>query len=447
MQQRTILAYALLAASLTAAAASAADTSRTVNPRLAPQRQALGTQGNARYHNLVTTPAGEVLAWGYNSNDVLGQGGPIPGANNWLNRPACVRNVDGSACLSSILAASVGELDAMALTETGNVLAWAGGHDLARAKRAGKLPSLVRNAADDASLGNIVQVEVGQGNAVALSADGKVWTWGSWPGHSGNNAAYPNHPQFAGGAPLGPVVQVAAGGNFSLALGADGKVYGWGWNHSGETGRGSQGKPELMVAAVRVAADDSELENIVAISAGYNFALALAADGRVYAWGDSSYGQTAQGVRSADFPRAVPVKDSSGAGLLGNIAMVAAGGNHAYALDKNGRLWSWGLNNTHALGEGSNGGVSEALLPRAVVGVDSTGQLDGIVSVAAGYEHGLALRSDGSVLAWGAGFAGNLGQGNDTWRSRAVPTPVLHGGAPLLLQPLSAYPNLLRRGR
>ena len=32
------------------------------------------------------------------------------------------------------------------------------------------------------------------------------------------------------------IVQVAAGWNYGLALGADGKVYGWGWNSSGQTG-------------------------------------------------------------------------------------------------------------------------------------------------------------------------------------------------------------------
>ena len=412
-----------------------------------PQRQALGTQGNARSHNLVTTPSGTVWAWGYNSGNTMGQGGAIAGANNWLNLPRSVKEANGLADLSGIVAASIGENNAMALTEGGLVQAWAGSETFARTTPSSKLPSLVRNAANDGNLKNIVQVEVGMNNAVALSDDGQVWTWGDYPGQGGNAGNYPNHPVQASGAPLANVVQVAAGGLFSLALTEDGKVYGWGWNGVGQTGRGIKSTKEDFVAAVRLAADNSELSGVVAISAGYHHALALTADGRVYAWGDNAYSEIGQGARGGDYPRAVLVKDVAGTGLLGNIVMVAAGGNHSYALDKNGKVWAWGLNNDGETGNGLNNNLGEAPLPRAVVGTDGTGQLGGIVSIAAAYTHGLALAADGTVLIWGDGFGGNLGQGNDTWTERAVPTPVKLGSGTLVLAPLSAYTNLLRRGR
>jgi alpha-tubulin suppressor-like RCC1 family protein len=412
-----------------------------------PQRQALGTQGNARAHNLVTTVAGSVLAWGYNAGSVLGQGGAIPGDKNELNTPTTVKEANGIASLSGIVASSIGENDAMALTEGGQVLAWAGSETFARTTPSSKLPSPVRNAANDGSLKNIVQVEVGMGNAVALSDDGQVWTWGDYPGQGSGNGAYPNHPVLASGVPLSHVVQVAAGGLFSLALTDEGKVYGWGWNGDGQTGRGTMNTKEDYAAPVRLASDDSELTGVVAISAGYHHSLALTADGRVYAWGNNAYSELGQGVRHGAYPRAVLVKDPAGAGLFSNIAMVAAGGNHSYALDKNGKVWAWGLNNNGELGDGPNSNLGEVALPRAVIGTDGTGQLSGIVSIAGAYTHGMALAGDGTVLVWGDGFGGNLGQGNNTWTERNVPTSVKLGSANLVLAHLWAYPNLLRRGR
>lgn len=420
---------------------SADGLSAILTVRIIPQRQALGTQGNARHHNLVTLADGTALAWGYNGGNVLGQGGAIPGGNNWSNLPLPVKE------LSGIVSTSIGETDAMALTAGGNVLAWAGSQAFARMTPSSKLPSLVRNSANDGSLDKIVQVEVGMSNAVALTDDGQVWTWGQYPGQGTGTGAYPGHPLQASGEPLVNIVQVAAGGLFSLALAEDGKVYAWGWNGHGQTGRGTVNTKEDYAAPVRLALDNSVLTGVVAISAGYHHSLALTADGKVYAWGDNAYSEIGQGVRSGDYPRAVLVKGPAGAGLFGNIAMVAAGGNHSYALDKLGNVWSWGLNNNGELGDGLNSKLGEASLPRAVVGLDASGQLSGIVSIAAAYQHGLALLSDGTVLVWGDGFGGNLGQGNDTWTERGVPTPVKSGAGNLVLAPLSAYPNLLRIAR
>ena len=56
--------------------------------------------------------------------------------------------------------------------------------------------------------------------------------------------------------------------------------------------------------------------------------------------------------------------------------------------------------------------------------------LSGIVSIAAGDRHGLALREDGAVLVWGCGFRGRLGLGNQT----DVATPVVVPGLPAVAE-------------
>ena len=133
--------------------------------------------------------------------------------------------------------------------------------------------------------------------------------------------------------------------------------------------------------------------------------------------------------------------------------MVAAGGNHAVALDKTGKVFAWGNASSGQLGDGSNRPAgNQSSLPRAVVSTDSLTQLTGIVSIAAGYNSSTALQSDGTVLMWGSNFNGTLGRGepaNTVFGSSPVPAPVVVNAAkaPLKIATLAAYPNLLRRSR
>ncbi len=413
---------------------SGAGVSAMVSLKVVPQRMPLGTNGNSRAYNLVATD-GNVLAWGYNNGGLIGQGKL---ALELSTLPLLVKNRAGDGPLTDIMSSSAGEYHTMAVAENGDVVGWAGTGTYC-----------IRNPANDGCINGIVQASVGQANGTLLSEDGRVYTWGHYSGQGyEGESKYPNlvkHPSGTG--PLTDIVSVSAGGHFALALSSNGKVYAWGRNPIGETGRGTTNEQEVLPAAVRIRSDNSELTNIVAISAGYRFSMALTADGKVYAWGNNDWGQLGQNTDTFVYPSAILVKDSLGTGILSNIVMVSAGGNHAYALDSSGRVLSWGYESNGELGEGANRRRSFPLRPQFVVGTDSTGELGDIVSIAAGYEHGIALRRDGAVLAWGTGFRGNLGRGGTNVAQSAVPKNVLNpaGTGPLML-PVASYPNLLNRG-
>ena len=199
--------------------------------------------------------------------------------------------------------------------------------------------------------------------------------------------------------------------------------------------------------------DGTELSNIVSISTGYNFTAALAGDGTVWAWGSNARGQLGQdALTSSAVPYAVQVKAPRGqAGLLTNIVMVTAGGQHAIALDASRKAWAWGSNQSGELGDGPNQEGGEfSTLPRAVVNETASGQLGGIISVAATNKTSLALRADGVVLAWGDNFYKELGRGNmNSPGSPRIPAPVrnLADDGPLKLSSLEGYSNLTRRAR
>jgi alpha-tubulin suppressor-like RCC1 family protein len=108
-------------------------------------------------------------------------------------------------------------------------------------------------------------------------------------------------------------------------------------------------------------------------------------------------------------------------GLTG-IIQVAVGGGHVLALDSAGTVWSWG-NNTY--GQLGNGTTSSLLYsnpsPVPVPGIN------GIVQIAAGGRFSLALRGDGTVYAWGLNSSGQLGDGTTVSRDSPEALPALAG--------------------
>ena len=83
------------------------------------------------------------------------------------------------------------------------------------------------------------------------------------------------------------------------------------------------------------------------------------------------------------------------------MVAVSAGGWHNLALKADGTVWAWGENTQGQLGV-------PASTPRSDLAVKVAG-LKGIVAVAAGRKHSLALKDDGTVWAWGYNAQGQLG--------------------------------------
>jgi hypothetical protein len=137
---------------------------------------------------------------------------------------------------------------------------------------------------------------------------------------------------------------------------------------------------------------------VVAATGGDEFAVALRADGSLFAWGDPIHGQTG-----------VP----AGTGF----AEVATGSNHGIARRNDGTLVGWGRNQLgqrtvpsgtftriaaaedHSLGIRSNGTL-------AAWGDPSDGMANvpsgAFIAIACGDDHNVALRSNGSLVAWGS---------------------------------------------
>lgn len=283
---------------------------------------------------------------------------------------------------------------------------------------------------------------------------GGVLAWGdNGSGQLGNGTTTRSLVPTAVGAPAGAskpltnIVQVVGGTRFSLALTADGKVYAWGDNRYGQLGNNpnyvsfnngtyiynpstgtytfnpsgsglrSSGIPGLVQTQ-----QGTPLTGIVAIAAGQDHALALASDGTLWSWGRNQYGQlglsssSSFGSSSSFNAYASQVTASvssansgsgtnSGSGILSGVVAMAAGAYHSLAVLNDGTVMAWGSNSSGQLGNGVSGPGTDSATPVAVT------VLQNAVSVAAGQYHSLALTADGQVYAWGFDGDGELGDG------------------------------------
>jgi alpha-tubulin suppressor-like RCC1 family protein len=130
----------------------------------------------------------------------------------------------------------------------------------------------------------------------------------------------------------------------------------------------------------------------------------------VLAWGDDEFGQLGNDATSLASFSPVVVSGAS------NIVAIAAGGNHSLALKSDGTLLAWGANFSGQLGN-DDSSFLDKFTPVPVVGASN------IVAIAGGLNHSLALKKDGTVLAWGSDEKGQLGDGT-TLADKTTPTPV-----------------------
>jgi alpha-tubulin suppressor-like RCC1 family protein len=416
-----------------------------------PQRHWTGAHGPARYTALVVGDGGSVVAWGDNNHGILDQD---IGYGSLTSLSVATPGVNAlGLAWTGVVQASVGEQSSAVLLSDGSAQAW-GNDDATQlgAKVDGGTtlaPIPVVDLTSHATLQHVVQIELGDDNGIALIDDGSVLNWGNWAGNgTTNDALLPVQAVSPDGTtPLTHVVAVSAGSDFGLALTDDGRVLSWGFDPGpGALGQGASAADVVRTPGYVVRADGTPLDGIVQISAGYGFGIALASDGTVWSWGSNMEGQLGRGTVGGSSKVASQVL-AAGGGNLSRIAMVAAGGWHALALDLDGRVLAWGDNGDGQLGDGAGAPVTNATgVPRVTVA--ETGSVSGftdIVSIAASYSDSYALGRDGRVLSWGTNFHGALGRTTSGPNDR-TPTRVATATSTLSLT-AAAYPNPLRHAR
>jgi alpha-tubulin suppressor-like RCC1 family protein len=369
-------------------------------------------------HGVALKSDGTVWTWGYNGSGQLGYGTRDGGLHR---TPAQVGGFSG------FVAISASGYSTLALQSEARGAAW-GNNEFGTLGNTGGTSS-VPTAVD--ALTGLAAVSAGGYHSVAVRSDGTVWTWGSnLYGEMGIGILLPGTStptQIMVGGPS--VKAVATGEHHTLALTSTGVVYAWGLNANGQTGVGtvlSSGWVEdIPVSDVPVQVNGISVP-MAAVAAGAYHSLALDSGGTVWAWGANDWrqlGNPPDPYTSRSVPAQVP--GEGGVGHLSGVVAIAAGGLHSLALKSDGTVWAWGRNADGQLG---NGEIDPApMLDTAPVQVvdpsDPSGYLTGVAAIAAGTNFSLALKADGTVRAWGNDGIGQLGNG--TAGPSLVPVPVL----------------------
>jgi hypothetical protein len=289
--------------------------------------------------------------------------------------------------LTAVRQVSAGGLHSLALRSDGTVWAW--GNNLWGQLGNGTSSWGVGTPVQVMGLTGVIQVAAGGVHSLALRSDGTVWAWGD-----GGTGVQLTPVQVTG---LTGVTKISAGEMFSLALRSDGTVWAWGHNGSGQLGNGTTADSPVPVQV-------AGLSQVTSISAGFDASLATRTRGvtaltSVVTWGGNAYGQLGDGTLTDHLtPEQVTGINTP------YIAGISAGHHFAVVLGTDGSAWGWGADESGQLDNAPTGNPVNRPAQMTWTG-------SGITQLSAGYDHVLALESNGTVLAWGDNSAGELGDG------------------------------------
>ena len=309
---------------------------------------------------ILAQPYGVILTWGIDdgSSEDLGQ-------------------VTNSPDDTDLIAVDGGYYHGIALKSDGSMTAWGGNINDQTP------PETTNQVADTPNSKDFISVTAGDFHNVALKSDFSLICWGE--NYYGQSTPPTGNDYIA----------ITAGYAHSIALRSDGTLAAWGVGH---------GDPyDYDYGQVTDTPTDS---NFIAVAAGKNHSLAIGAD----------EGQTAGSIRTWGYERD-NIDLGSGYYVNYNIQIppdgndfvaVAAGDLHSLALRSNGSLVAWGANSNY---------WSKTI--RELYGdygqVRNTPSDNGYIAIAAGNFHNIAMKTDGTLVAWGRDDYGQV-TNTPTWR-------------------------------
>lgn len=301
-----------------------------------------------------------------------------------------------------------------------------------------------------ADTNQIVDFAVGGMHGAAITADGRLMTWGvNDQGALGRNTAWSggqdvdiddgsdvdeeqqplnpleSTPMFVEeGLPADDkIVRVACADSLTVVVTERAQVYAWGTFRAADGILGFSADAPVVTRPVKM----TGLHDIVAVATGSDHVLVLTTAGRVFSWGNGQQHQLGRKVVERTRMNGLVPREFG----LKNIRIIGAGSYHSFAIDANANVWAWGLNQYGQCGISALGGEDGAVVPVATK-VPALCGLN-IVQITGGEHHSCALTANGDLYVWGRLDLCELGVSADqlpptavadaTGRPRFVPEP------------------------
>ena len=324
-------------------------------------------------------------AWGQNAFGQLGDGTTVPRSS-----PVQIGTLGQWADVYS------GASHTMAIRTDGTLWAW--GFNGYRQVT----PTDTNNRSSPVQIGSLntwSAISTSSSSMFIQSTTGTTWTWGQGGyGELGLGIALTNvqSPTFLSSE----FSRIAAGEGFTLAIRRDGSLFSWGYNGWGSLGlnlnTNLSGNSSYVSYPTQIGSSNSW--NDISASPYNGSTLGRRTDNTLWAWGDNSFGQIGVGDFSV---RSSPVQIASSY----NWNFIESGFANSFAIDSNGRLWGCGTESVGQLGRGF-ATAPVPLAPRSLpIQVGDSLWKD----IVEGTDFSAAIKTDGSLWAWGLNTSGQLG--------------------------------------
>ncbi|MCE9621422.1 MAG: hypothetical protein K8R99_03640 [Actinomycetia bacterium] len=355
------------------------------------------------YHSLVLKSDGTMWSFGLNSSGQLG---------TLTNSGTFTPNPTPAEVMTEVATVAAGSHHSLVLKTDGTL--WTFGHNYDGQLGKDNIHSSgTLNPTPTQVMSEVAVVAVGTLHSLVLKTDGTLWTFGQERyGKLGRDiitAANPTPTQVMSG-----VAAIAGGDDHSLVLKTDGTLWTFGSNQYGQLGRDwgiPGGNPNPTPTQV--------MSEVAAIAAGDDHSLVLKSDGTLWTFGVNSFGQLGTVANLGTY-----VRNPTPTQVMSDVAAIAAGGDHSLVLKSDGTLWSFGNNHSGELGTVTNSGTY-------TTNPTPTQVMSEVAAIAAGSDHSLVLKTDGTLWTFGLNSYGQLGRVtynyNGAGTAHPTPTQVMTG--------------------